>query len=232
MGKFDGYLICSDIDGTFSQDEVVSPRSLEAYWEIFPIRPNAPVISANGTIIVDGETGRTLWTFPLDGCGNLLEWLDGSVGKVNLHYLDGHDYVRDGKVSEAYQNRTCGDLMKIVCFGFPGGDAAIAFRDEARRIFGSRYDIVRSWELGVEFTSPLAGKGTCLNYIRQLCEDVHTVIAVGDYENDCGMLRAADRAFAPANACPEVLALNPTVVCSCAEGALADVIEGLEASLI
>lgn len=251
MGRFDGFLICSDIDGTFASGGEVPARNLEAlarfqaeggrftfatgrmapYWEIFPLRPNAPVISANGTFITDAETGRTLWTFPLDGCGNLLEWLDGFEGKINLHYTGGYVTVSDGKVSEAFLNQSLGDLLKIVCFAFPDEAVARAFRDRARERFGSRYGISRSWDTGVEFISPLGGKGSCLNCLRRLCEDVHTVVAVGDYENDLSMLLTADRAFAPANACPEILNEAVEVVCSCENGSLGDVIDRLESSL-
>ena len=251
MGRFDGFLICSDVDGTFASGKEVSPRNEEAitrfqaeggrftfatgrsagYLDIFSVRPNAPVISENGTSITDPETGRSLWTFPLDGCGRLTEWLDGFSGTVILRYPDRLETAPSGQVSDAYQRGGHGDLLKIVCCDFSDEKEAVAFRDAARKQFGARYDITRSWDTGVEFISPLAGKGTCLNCVRQLCEDVHTVIAVGDYENDRSMLRAADRAFVPANACPELLSEDVEIVCSCKEGSLGDVIDRLESSL-
>ena len=45
------------------------------------------------------------------------------------------------------------------------------------------------------------------------------------------MLRAADRAFAPANAIGEVLESGAQVVCHCLDGALAEVVEAVEAAL-
>ena len=89
--------------------------------------------------------------------------------------------------------------------------------------------MAKSGTTGVEFISPSGGKGACISYLRSYFGDaVHTVIAAGDFENDLSMLRAADRSFAPSNACPAVLNEADTVLCSCSEGAVGALIELLD----
>ena len=54
------------------------------------------------------------------------------------------------------------------------------------------------------------------------------MIACGDFENDIEMLAAADISVCPANACDKVKAIADYQLCSCGEGLIADIIEGLE----
>lgn len=251
MGRFDGFLICSDIDGTFALRKAVPERNLEAvryfqaeggiftlatgryagYSDDLPVRVNGPLITENGARIYDPALGRTLWQFPLDGSGPLWEWIDGkNVSYVALRFTDGPVIAESGKVAQTVLDHPAGqELLQIICGGFSSPEQALAFRDCARETFGARYDIRRSWETGVEFISPLGGKGNCLNCLRSILgEKIHTFIAIGDYENDLAMLRTADRAFTPANACEEVLAAGPAVLCPCSAGAVGELIEILD----
>ncbi len=248
MGRFDGVLLCSDVDGTLAIGKEIPQRNLDAiayfqseggrftlatgrpagYQHTFPFRVNAPVVSDNGACITDCDSGRVIWTFPLDGCGALLEWLDQSTAPIcTFDFADELVRAAPGNVVETFLGHKGADLFKIVCHGFASEEEAVVFRDLAKETFGERYGISRSWSTGVEFISPLGGKGNCVSFLRKICDDVHTVVAVGDYENDVAMLLAADLAFAPSNACPEVCAVHPNPVCSCREGAVGDVIDEL-----
>ncbi len=51
--------------------------------------------------------------------------------------------------------------------------------------------------------------------------------AIGDYDNDLEMLKAADISAAPSNACEAAKAAADFAVCSCEDGAVADFIEYL-----
>ena len=95
MGKYEGYLICTDFDGTFAergevsegnaravrrfQEEgglftIASGRSPDFLWEKkASFIPNAPVISINGTMINSHEDMRILWEQPLDEAS--ADWL-------------------------------------------------------------------------------------------------------------------------------------------------------------
>ena len=246
MGRFDGILICSDIDGTLADRRDMPRRNLDAiryfqseggiftlatgrnfrYLERLPVPVNGPMITENGTRIFDPVLGRTLWAFPLDSSEILLEWLDSfSFQKVMLGFTDEFLDGVEGSILETVLSHQTGELLQIAC-AFETQEDAIAFRDRARETFGMRYNIHRSWPTGVEFISPLGGKGNCLRCLKEaLSETVHTVIAVGDFENDKAFLQSADRAFAPKNACPEVLQQAEKVLCDFRKGAIGDLIE-------
>lgn len=88
MGKFDGVLLCSDIDSTLLMGGVLPEENQKAikYFQdnggrftlctgrLFDfldkyshlVIPNAPFIAMNGTMIVDKSTGETLYSHPLD----------------------------------------------------------------------------------------------------------------------------------------------------------------------
>lgn len=249
MGKFDGYLICSDVDGTLAYAGQIPERNLDAiryfqseggrftlatgrqlgYEAKLPVTLNAPLISENGTRISDPDSGRVLWTFPLDGCGLLLEYLDSvRAPSAALWFEDGGVSLSGPGVADAVSQHRTGELLKIVLYGFPTEEDAVAYAASLRTQFGARYFVCRSWPTGVEVISPLAGKGACLSYVKQICEDVHTTVGIGDFENDLSLLAAADLSFAPAGSCPEILRAAGEILCPHEEGAIAHLIERLE----
>ena len=109
MGKFDGYLICTDLDGTLlRKDKSVSKENLEAI-EYFKneggkftfitgrmpfyagdisnlIRPNAPIGCSNGGGLYDCAIGEYIWKQPIDNrVMELVECVDKSLPDVGIH---------------------------------------------------------------------------------------------------------------------------------------------------
>ena len=88
-----------------------------------------------------------------------------------------------------------------------------------------------------EFQDGSATKGTALEKLRRYlistgaATEALTIYAVGDYENDLDMLRRCDIPACPSNAIPAVKAVAKIQLCSCDDGAIADLIEKIEASL-
>lgn len=97
MGKFDGYLICSDIDGTLINDNFKIPEiNLEAirYFQkegglftlatgrtpqgaklyIDLVNPNAPLVCQNGAGIYDFSKKQYLWTSPVGNASDIIEY--------------------------------------------------------------------------------------------------------------------------------------------------------------
>lgn len=88
MGKFDGVLLCSDIDSTLLTKDGLPEENIKAikYFQenggrftlctgrLFDfldkyshlVMPNAPFIAMNGTMIVDKTTGETLFSCPIE----------------------------------------------------------------------------------------------------------------------------------------------------------------------
>lgn len=94
--------------------------------------------------------------------------------------------------------------------------------------WSERYEMIFSSDHLMELTAKGADKGAMARALKRLTNS-HTLICIGDHANDLPMLLAADRAFAPANAIPEVRqSPGVTTVCHCRDGAVAEVIEGLE----
>lgn len=93
--------------------------------------------------------------------------------------------------------------------------------------WGDQYEFIFSSSRLLEMTAQGANKG---EMVKRLMELYHckTLICAGDHLNDMPMLQAADRAFCPANAQPELLAAGCTPVCHCQDGAIADIVEILE----
>ena len=89
------------------------------------------------------------------------------------------------------------------------------------------YFAVRSWGMSLEFMKEKNGKGASLRRIKQL-SGARLAIAVGDYENDLSMLRAADISYAPANALDAVKQTVDRVTVHCKDGSIAAIIENLE----
>ena len=92
------------------------------------------------------------------------------------------------------------------------------------------YEMIFSSDHLLELTARGANKGNMAVLLKKMC-GCEKMICVGDHANDLPMLRAADRAFAPANAIEEVLTSGVEVVGHCLDGAVADVVEILEREL-
>lgn len=108
MGKFDGILICTDLDGTlYRNDKTISSENKEAieyfkreggYFTFITGRlpnysadaycavgPNVPFGCANGGGVYDGEAGKYVWTCGgVCGALELIELIDRAFPKVGI----------------------------------------------------------------------------------------------------------------------------------------------------
>lgn len=91
----------------------------------------------------------------------------------------------------------------------------------------AHYEMIFSSDHLLELTARGANKGDMALLLKELCA-CQRMVCAGDHVNDLPMLRAADRAFAPANAVEEVLTSGAEVVCHSLDGAVADIVEILE----
>ena len=103
-------------------------------------------------------------------------------------------------------------------------DEAIA--DRMREIAGADYAVSRSYSHGIELQDVSYTKGTSARYLADYLE-AHTLICVGDYENDISMVREADIGCAVANAIPPLLAIADRVLPSAEEHPFAELIASL-----
>lgn len=139
MGKFDGMLICTDLDGTIlNNDKTISAQNLEALeyfkreggaftfvtgrmpfyvsYALETIRPNAPIGCVNGAGIYDAAAGKYLWTASMpDGIMELVAFVDTQFPdvsiQVNTYY---HTYFcKDNPAMVNFRKIT--NLENLVC---------------------------------------------------------------------------------------------------------------------
>ena len=255
MGIYDGYLILSDIDGTLTiRGGAVSPENLQAilhfqkegglfalatgrkpdYIESFPFRSNAPAITINGTLIASPE-GEILLKLPMEeDFHDVIRYLINAYPGVLRTYRHEHIVSREWIRSEDGEDLTkllCGEPCHKFVFVCDEEETALRLMDDLMTRYGDRYEYDRSWPIGLEMHRKNSGKDVCLQYLRTLLPEVHTIIAAGDYENDIPMLRAADIGCAVSNALPSVKEAADRTICSNEEHAIAYIIEKLIPSL-
>lgn len=256
MGKFDGYLIASDIDGTFKgrgdhakaiTDEnfraaqyfienggrftFITGRTVDFLLEMgfLPII-NAPACLYNGAIIYDYQKGQAIretWLeYSLHDFLNAIAEKIDAVKTVHFYPQDTREIGRYN-VGEPYPEDV-GNLPKIICT-FENPELAAEFAEYAKALplLKDTY-ICRSWSVGVEFNAAHATKGHALQFIKEYLGDIHTAIGIGDYENDVKLLEMADIGVAVGDGIQAVKDVADWVVKPCAEYAVRDLIERLE----
>ncbi|MDO4739933.1 MAG: HAD family hydrolase [Eubacteriales bacterium] len=255
MGKYTGYMIVTDFDGSFAENGEVSPenaaavRRFQAEGGLFTIAtgrapdfilakrasflPNAPVVSMNGTYISDPlDIDRAVAEFPLDekGYEDLCSLAERSP--VKRVVLFGGD--RTATTWRPTDPETLRERFARVPRPWYKG---MLVQDEqhtpqvmalARSLYGDRYELNRSFSEGLELHAKGTGKGECLQVLRDWAGQTNlTIIGVGDYENDLSLIRMADIGVAVENAAEVLKAAADRVVCKNTDHAIARIIEEL-----
>ena len=133
MGKFDGILICTDLDGTlYRNDKSISSENKSAieYFKkeggIFTfvtgrmpffavdvykeVNPNAPVGCVNGAGLFDYEKNEYIWTAEIsDGVFDLLKCVDENFPRIGIQVNTYHKvyFCKDNSVMEEFRKITC-----------------------------------------------------------------------------------------------------------------------------
>lgn len=254
MGKFDGILILSDMDGTLTMNEHLSCENADAIryfqgnggyfsvatgrqpWYIKSFEPemvvNAPVVALNGTVIFDITENKLLVKTPLPAdAADILSY-------VMVHYphieffgntlTDSINWYQLGRAPHSLDFLQ-EEIMKILfCSSNP--NVISALKEELSEKF-PRFSFLRSWENGLELLPPHCGKGECLSYFKKLLP-LHTIIGVGDYENDITLITQADIGYAAGNAVPFLLKKADRIAPHASEHIIATIISDIENGLI
>ncbi len=206
--------------------------------------PNAPIGCVNGGGLYDYTKEAYLWHSTMsDSVLELVRCVDDAfpdVGiQVNTFY---HTYFcKENKVMEVFRQIT--GLENLVCrydavtepiakilFGSADNDEILAMEAMLKsHPLASEFDFIRSERALYEILPKGISKGTS---IEKLCEllnlDKNKTVAIGDYNNDIPMFRAAKVGIAVANACEAALEAADFVTVSNEENAVARVIYDLE----
>ena len=213
---------------------------------------NAPGIMANGSFLYDFSTGKRMCESPMDTrlvC-DVIRFAHEVEPRAAARISTGDGLAADSRFTNGYVDWDL-DYYKgsgeIVCSPMDEWDLdrmtffKIVFRGEAdvlaklrlhvEKRFGDRLEYCTSSPEFFELQVAGCHKGKALLGLKALLEkesgEPYTALAIGDYENDLPMLRAADRSACPSNAMEEVKAAVDDHVCHCNEGAIADWLERL-----
>ena len=267
MGKFDGILICTDLDGTLLRnDKTISQENSEAieyfkreggYFTFVTgrmyftarslyemVKPNAPVGCINGGGIYDYEKGKYLWSITLpEGAKELVGAVYDTLPSVGIQMnaLDTIYFCRDNEAMHHFRKRTGslfvqGDYRTI---DVPVGKVVFGDEDEENILKvaeilhnherSAEFDYIRSERTLYEILPKGSSKGNLLIKLADILGvDKAKTVAIGDYNNDISMIRAAGVGVAVANAVNEAKAVADIVTVSNEEHAIAKIIEMID----
>lgn len=193
MGKYTGYLIVTDYDGSFAEAGEVSPENAEAvrrfqaegglftiasgrtpgfiYSKSYSFVPNAPVVSMNGTLITDPDDKSEVAAFPLDE--GALELICRIADRAPVRSV----VLFDGALVNNTWQPSCGvpireffaDAPKPYYKGMFVVNAADmpALIAVAKDVCADNYELNCSWSEGLEMHAKGSGKGECLHVLRK-----------------------------------------------------------------
>ncbi len=212
------------------------------------LRPNAPIGCINGGGVYDFSAMRYLWAQEMPrSVLELVEYADRAIEGlgVQVNTFDRIWFCRENEATEDFRRAT--GVPRLNC-GYedvrePIAKIVFCDRDEQhidrlQRLLHSHprageFDFIRSEKALYEILPKGIHKGVALPKLAELLGvDMRRTIAVGDYNNDVGMLRAAGVGIAVENACPEAKAAADRITVSNEESAIARIIEDIESGAL
>lgn len=267
MKKFEGIIICTDLDGTLLRnDKTISNENKEAieYFKenggLFTfvtgrmpsyvsdihdeIKPNAPIGCINGGGLYDFSKKEYMWTCTLPkNVNELIKCIDEQVPNAGIQVscFENVYFCKENSVMENFRevtklpNLVCNyndvkeDVAKIV-FGLETEEEIIKTEKILKsHPLADNFGFIRSEKYLYEILPKGMTKGTSITKLSEcLGIDINRIIAVGDYNNDVPMLKAAGIGIAVSNACKEAIEAADFVTVSNEEHAIAKVINDLE----
>ena len=267
MKKFEGVLICTDLDGTLlKNDKSISRENSEAI-EYFKaeggkftfvtgrmpyfseaardmVKPNAPIGCINGGGIYDFEEGKYVCAeiLPREAL-DLVEYALANIKGmgVSVYTFERIYFSAENSAMEEFRKATgvANAVMPYRDITLPiakivFGDENLKSKEKLATILNEHpmakdFDFVSSERTLYEILPKGVNKGAVLPKLSAyLGIDSSRTIAIGDYNNDIPMLKAAALGIAVATACPEAKAAADYVTVSNEEHAIARIISGLE----
>lgn len=249
---FSGILLASDWDGTLSVEGTVSEKNCRAieefqrgggYFTVVSGRtpsylserfagfsPNTYTVGLNGAMIEDLRTGETLYHGFCDAgmLKPLHAVLQAAAGILQVTlYTEDTTYVFSPEELVRFLPELIPEKVYKTVFLTKSASDAEGLLTLARSVPHRGYEIVRSFATGVELLSEKSGKGAALSRLKEKL-GVRYALAVGDFENDISLLRAADIGYAVEDAAPTLLAVADRVICPARDGAIAAVLSDIK----
>ncbi len=267
MKKFDGILICTDLDGTiYRNDKTISSENKEAieyfkseggYFTFITgrmpcystdayngINPNVPYGCINGGGVYDGAANKYVWTQGIaDGVLDLVQYVDETFPDVGIqvcvfdktYFSKENDRMVTFRKETGLPNRVCPyrevkEPIAKILFASLDNDVILAMEKGLRaHPLAYRFDFIRSEKTLFEILPKGVDKGLALaKIVEHLKINPEKTVAIGDYNNDIGMFKAAKLGIAVSNASEAAKEAADIVTVSNEEHAIAKVIYALE----
>ncbi len=250
--KFEHILIVSDIDGTLIDANGIPERNLQklryfldngglftlstgrAHTELDAIAEalgdlaRLPFSICNGSALYDVREKKFQHSQYLDTAhlSEAVEFiLENFSDKLRLHHIV-DETGRHFPEEEGFPNLQNGKFFKI--FFWTQAEAIRTIQKAATEQFGEYFTFTISAPRNLELGT--GSKAFQFDYLKTHY-GAEKIYAIGDYDNDLEMLAAADASACPENATDTVKRVATHRVCSCGDGALADLIELIEQDL-
>ena len=252
MGKFDGILLVSDLDGTLCDQGKVSSQNSQAirYFQseggLFSIAsgrqpnwllqwkndfiPNTWSSMLNGAIICDANGENFVFEQPVDSdIVELTQTIRSACPKLEWVMFCGCNEHSAPILQNAQIDPTVLPSTIYKCLVRVPDEFSDEYTETVRRILSPNYICMRSWINGIEYQKVGTGKGDSILRLKKLLgKAARLTVAVGNYENDCDMIKAADIGYAVGDAIPSAKACANRITVPCAEHAIAKIIDDLE----
>lgn len=211
-----------------------------------------PAVVCNGSYLLDFSTGERLYPTSMKTADVIAvaKYARELTPEVGVRVVTPDGFMTDGHGTDIQRE------MARIPFDFPhvlpidewqGANPEeqwfkLVFRGSAEHVaavrpylverFGDRFEYAvsgpRFLELTVKGCTKASGIGRLKDMYRERTGRELFVVACGDQENDLAMLRAADLAFCPENAIPEVKAICQATLCNHAQGIMPEVVKQLQ----
>lgn len=267
MKKFEGILICTDLDGTLlKNDKSISKENSEAieYFKseggLFTfvtgrmhfysvdtynkVKPNAPIGCINGGGIYDFEKKDYVWNSVLDHeVIEIVEYVDKEFPDIGIQIttMDKAYFSKDNEAMVWFRRVTGLEKLEApymdvkeplakVIFAHESNERLTALADALKNHpKADNYQFVRTEKRLYEIVPKGITKGTVINKFAEIYNiNKDKIVAIGDYDNDVGMIEAAGIGIAVANACESAKKAADIITVSNEENAIAKVIYDIE----
>ena len=244
--KYEGFLICTDVDGTFSiTDEniraikefqaeggkftVATGRNvnyIDEYFSPLEIKPNAPAIMCNGGVIYDYLNDKIVQENFI--APEYLEIFTKAAQDLDVEMRISQRGAKAEKETVFVPNENIDKdkMYKAVWIIREKPEA----EEYIRKNFEKDFEITKSCSSLIETNKKGISKSSGTLFVKEYTK-CHTLICVGDYGNDIPMLKTADISYAVENAIDEVKEAAMRVTVKNTDSAIARIIKDIENSL-
>lgn len=253
MGKYSGILLCSDFDGTLFDGVKIPEKNLKAIREfrreggLFTVisgrnvefltpffagdKLGVPVGNLNGAVIYDIDSGKVIRESFMSGltCELAIRFMKESQIYSNAIFFPKNGLIRVPKDRfELVTEELCRSTYKFIieldrsC----SKEESDKVFSSAKLVAGDKFEVVRSSYHLIEILDKRLSKASAALFLKEYT-GAHTLVCVGDFENDIDMIRAADIGYAVENAEDSVKCSADRITCDVKDGAIAEIISEL-----